>query len=145
MREGRLHCNSCVVPDVQAIFLRRRHQPRRPPLAKIRPGSPAPTTGPGTAEKVTKPLRSMLVPAMSREPSIGVGSRPSIANVYMRPEVRIEFEKKASVITPEVTVKALTVEGGPGNVNGVIKLKADGAESMMISVAGWRDVLSCRP
>src|SRR5262249_59386883 len=31
---------------VQAIF-RRRHQPRTPPLAKIRPGSPAPATGPG--------------------------------------------------------------------------------------------------
>jgi uncharacterized protein (DUF1501 family) len=27
---------------------RRRHQPRRPPLAKIRPGSPAPAIGPGT-------------------------------------------------------------------------------------------------
>src|SRR5262245_48983172 len=35
--------------DAQAIFFRRCHQPRRPPLAKIRPGSPAPTTGPGTA------------------------------------------------------------------------------------------------
>ena len=35
--------------DVQAVFSRRRHQPRRPPLAKISPGSPAPTTGPGTA------------------------------------------------------------------------------------------------
>ena len=34
--------------DVQAIFRRRRHQPRRPPLAKIRPGSPAPAMGPGT-------------------------------------------------------------------------------------------------
>ena len=32
----------------QAIFCRRRHQPRRPPLAKMRPGSPAPTMGPGT-------------------------------------------------------------------------------------------------
>jgi hypothetical protein len=31
---------------VQAIFcLRRRHQPRRPPFAKIRPGSPAPAMG----------------------------------------------------------------------------------------------------
>jgi hypothetical protein len=29
---------------------RRRHQPRRPLLAKIRPGSPAPTMGPGTAD-----------------------------------------------------------------------------------------------
>jgi len=32
-----------------AVFCRRRHQPRRPPLAKIRPGRPAPTMGPGTA------------------------------------------------------------------------------------------------
>ena len=28
----------------------RRHQPRRPPIAKIRPGSPAPAIGPGTGE-----------------------------------------------------------------------------------------------
>jgi hypothetical protein len=28
-------------PQAQAVFCRRRHQPRRPPLAKIRPGSPA--------------------------------------------------------------------------------------------------------
>src|SRR5262245_56947374 len=34
--------------NVQAIFCRRRHQPRRPPLAKIRPGRPAPTMGSGT-------------------------------------------------------------------------------------------------
>ena len=27
-----------VAQEVQAIFFRRRHQPRRPPLAKIRPG-----------------------------------------------------------------------------------------------------------
>jgi hypothetical protein len=33
--------------DVQAVFCRRRHQPRRPPLAKIRPGRPAPAMGPG--------------------------------------------------------------------------------------------------
>ena len=33
--------------EVQAIFRRRRHQPRRPPLPKIRPGSPAPTMGAG--------------------------------------------------------------------------------------------------
>ena len=40
-------CTACF--DGQAAFCRRRHQPRRPPLAKIRPGSPAPTMGPGTA------------------------------------------------------------------------------------------------
>src|SRR5262249_1543697 len=34
----------------QAIFCRRRHQARRPPPAKIRPGNPAPTMGPGTGE-----------------------------------------------------------------------------------------------
>jgi len=32
----------------QAVRFRRLHQPRRPPLARIRPGSPAPATGPGT-------------------------------------------------------------------------------------------------
>src|SRR5215470_2123463 len=32
----------------QAIFFRRRHQARRPPQAKIRPGRPAPAMGPGT-------------------------------------------------------------------------------------------------
>jgi hypothetical protein len=35
---------------VQAIFCRRRHQPRRPPLAKIRPGRPAPAMGAGTTD-----------------------------------------------------------------------------------------------
>jgi hypothetical protein len=38
-----------VLKDAQAIFRRRRHQPRRPLLAKIRPGGPASATGPGTA------------------------------------------------------------------------------------------------
>jgi hypothetical protein len=33
----------------QAVRCRRRHQPRRPPHASIRPGSPAPAMGPGTA------------------------------------------------------------------------------------------------
>ena len=37
---------------VQAIFFRRRHQPSRPPPAKIRPGRPAPAMGPGTAAGV---------------------------------------------------------------------------------------------
>ena len=37
-----------IALDVQAIFFRRRHQPRRPPHAKIRPGRPAPAIGPGT-------------------------------------------------------------------------------------------------
>ena len=39
--------------EVQALFFRRRHQPRKPPPAKIRPGSPAPAIGPGTAAAAT--------------------------------------------------------------------------------------------
>src|SRR5215470_9998895 len=34
----------------QATFCRRRHQPRRPPPARIGPGRPAPAMGLGTAE-----------------------------------------------------------------------------------------------
>jgi hypothetical protein len=42
------HEMSNMPAEAQATFCRRRHQPRRPPLAKIRPGRPAPTMGPGT-------------------------------------------------------------------------------------------------
>ena len=38
-----------IAPGVQAVFCRRRHQPSTPTQAKIRPGSPAPTMGAGTA------------------------------------------------------------------------------------------------
>ena len=39
-------CTACF--DAQAVFCRRRNQTSRPPLAKIRPGRPAPTMGAGT-------------------------------------------------------------------------------------------------
>ena len=45
-----LRVNEYTASLVQALFRRRRHQPRRPPPAKIRPGRPAPATGPGTAD-----------------------------------------------------------------------------------------------
>src|ERR1700738_2855415 len=62
-RDGRDGLRLCVSGDacsvsargsygrvmLQAVFLRRRHQPRRPAPPKITPGSPAPTIGPGTA------------------------------------------------------------------------------------------------
>src|SRR6516225_3775707 len=38
-------------PKLRRIFCRRRHQPSRPPPAKIRPGRPAPTLGMGTATR----------------------------------------------------------------------------------------------
>jgi hypothetical protein len=34
----------------QAIFFHRRQQPRSPPLAKIKPGNPAPAMGPWTTD-----------------------------------------------------------------------------------------------
>src|SRR5258708_11905620 len=52
--------------EAQAILCRRRHQARRLPLAKIRPGSPAPAMGPGTATVpatiVAENVRLVLVP-----------------------------------------------------------------------------------
>src|SRR5262249_22429503 len=47
--------------DAQAIFFRRRHQPSRPPPAKIRPGSPAPAMGPGTGE-VSVTMKEEMMP-----------------------------------------------------------------------------------
>ena len=47
--------------DAQALFRRRRHQPRRPPLAKIRPGRPAPAMGPGTLCKLRNPILVAMV------------------------------------------------------------------------------------
>jgi hypothetical protein len=37
--------NMLSLPEAQAMFCLRRHQPRRPPLAKIRPGRPTPAMG----------------------------------------------------------------------------------------------------
>jgi hypothetical protein len=53
----RPHSTECYVmsplaggyPNAALAFLRRRHQARSPPLAKRRPGSPAPTMGAGTS------------------------------------------------------------------------------------------------
>jgi hypothetical protein len=74
----------CVVPKAQALFCRRRHQPRRPPLAKIRPGKPAPTIGPGACAggSATNPNwghHPYGAPAwgtMAKPHCPGVGSKP---------------------------------------------------------------------
>ena len=47
----------------QALFCRRRHQPRRPPLARIRPGKPA-----GVPAPPGLPLRSATVRSTSTAP-----------------------------------------------------------------------------
>ena len=49
---------------------RRRHQPRRPPHAKIRPGRPAPATGAGTVAGATNAMTAVV--AIPRPPVVGV-------------------------------------------------------------------------
>jgi hypothetical protein len=56
----------------QTVFCRRRHQPRRPPLAKIRPGKPAPTIGAGT-DATPEPISPMAPEEIGKSGgSIGV-------------------------------------------------------------------------
>jgi hypothetical protein len=54
-----------ILRSSSTLRCRRRHQPRRPPLAKIRPGSPAPTTGPGTRSTSDRNRKSAVSLVMS--------------------------------------------------------------------------------
>jgi len=58
--------NVWIVPKPQATFFRRRHQPSRPPLAKIRPGRPAPAMGPGTPRRLKSNSASSIWPAAEK-------------------------------------------------------------------------------
>src|SRR5262249_40316934 len=112
-------CADRAPPEAQAIFCRRRHQPRRPPPAKIRPGSPAPTMGPGTAVNVTGPS-TKLTPSEKNEeaPHLTEGDDTLIHN----PTGELAT-KTALVIAPSATVKELKeAKGGRSTANG-----ADGA------------------
>jgi hypothetical protein len=74
-----------VALSIQALFCRRRHQARRPPLAKIRPGRPAPTIGPGTGQGpseqtvTSKPNAAKVIRPLSptRTPSIKALTLPT--------------------------------------------------------------------
>ena len=58
-------CSSCA--DAQAIFCRRRHQPRRP--AKISPGRPASAMGPGTGDATrSEVLKAQVLRASVQKP-----------------------------------------------------------------------------
>ena len=71
----RRHCRGLVTMPIsaracsQAILRRRRHQARRPQLAKISPDSPAPAMGPGTrdqhAHAISMPESNRLMEYMS--------------------------------------------------------------------------------
>ena len=56
------------------VDLRRRHQARTPPLARIRPGSPAPAIGAGTDTKLTS------------APNLTVSASPALSAPITRPQ-----------------------------------------------------------
>src|SRR5215472_9824412 len=84
-----------IAGRITRFFCRRRHQAKRPPLAKIRPGSPAPATGPGTKEKVAKPA---VKPLGMESVLSNSGNIPSITNAGWFGNV---LEKTALVMTSE--------------------------------------------
>jgi hypothetical protein len=109
MLDRPLRCREIIPHSVQANvrqFFARRHQPRRPPLAKIRPGRPAPAMGPGTGVS---------------EPEVATKARPNGASM-IRVEKRshgVEVEQRGPPIYP------LNVEADRVRVNsdaGVIRV-----------------------
>src|SRR5256885_17024285 len=110
------------IGEAQAAFVRRRHQPRRPPLAKIRPGRPAPAMGAGTGGgsnrvvSMNAPTSPCGGPALPENANIsvilndGLGRTP----VSVTLSVRIVSLKTSWPITvPPPT-------NGPQNVFGVL-------------------------
>src|SRR5215472_5520349 len=80
----------------QAGRFRRRHQPRRPPLAKSRPGRPASAMGPGTARHATgRPL----VRHRSAPPSVATDALA----VAVDPQPRISLADAATVTMEDTT------------------------------------------
>ena len=59
--------------NAQAVFCRRRHQPRRPPPANSRPGRPAPTMGPGT-ETLLLTTWTLSMPIL-KKPALSVSAK----------------------------------------------------------------------
>jgi hypothetical protein len=89
-------CKFARRADAQAIFCRRRHQPRRPPLAKIRPGRPAPAIGPGTGGSVT-------VTVVTKSVDIGTPRREILSVVVI-----VNWPKSASLSpVPSGTMKLM--------------------------------------
>src|SRR5262249_45411690 len=85
---------------------RRRHQPRRPPPAKIRPGRPAPAMGPGTGAgvSVTGPTMALRVPLLRNEAPLAqvvAGDGPKVRhNPPIKPIVEDLYPHIAHVHRP---------------------------------------------
>jgi hypothetical protein len=77
----------------QADCRRRRHQPRRPPLAKIRPGRPAPAMGPGTSwPRISPPGNSLRLEDATTSPFRFIVPRFSarLRRWHRQPQVRLQ-------------------------------------------------------
>src|SRR5262245_20150033 len=98
--------NDVCTSDAQAIFCRRRHQPRRPTPAKIKPGRPAPAMGPGTTAGV---LNRTL-------------SRPSDSGPLMNsPRIwnSVTFERIRCQVVSEICLVQFNLKSDPPMTHGV--------------------------
>src|SRR5437588_8870753 len=104
----------------QAVRCRRRHQPRRPAPAKIRPGRPAPAMGPGTGGgsnrviSMNAPTSPCGGPALPENANISVILNDGLGRTPVTLSVRIVSLKTSWPITvPPPT-------NGPQNGFGVL-------------------------
>src|SRR5262249_59607665 len=96
-----------VALEVRASFRRRPHQRRRPPLAKIRPGGPAPATGPGTAGAT--PLTTSAIVTSGNTPATGGG--PGLSSVALNRKTPATEPKMGAVArTSSVQMVELEVQ-----------------------------------
>ena len=112
-------CAGCA-PEAQAIFRRRRYQPRSPPLTKIRPGSLAPATGDETpprawvrapTERGSEIPRGTLAGGLGGTPELGCSSTPG---------KQTDGKKRILVIaiTSRAETSVLTTSSSTGRIHG---------------------------
>ena len=98
-----------------SAFRFRRHQPRRPALAKIRPGRPAPAMGPGTATptgvKLTGPVTTCTA-IRSLRLLLAPPGHPGVNNERQKSPIPTCASKNACVIEPLTTWKLLEYQRG---------------------------------
>jgi hypothetical protein len=101
----------------QAIFCRRRHQPRRPALAKIRPGSPAPAIGPGTgSDAVAVTVTLEIWPSLLAVPPLTILKKSEVPRSVNAGNVIVLKAEKFTLL-PSCTKPA-----GPGPSASIRKL-----------------------
>jgi hypothetical protein len=107
---------SRLADAVQAIFCRRRHQPRSPPLTKIRPGSPAPATGDETSPRAR--ARAPTERGSERGPW-GLGGTPELGR-SSTPGKQTDGKKRILVIaiTSRAETSVLTTWSSTGRIHG---------------------------